>query len=835
MARQTIEVVVKDKTAAALGNIDKRLKTIERNTGTVSKGFGGAASAAKAFVAVLGAREVIQFAARIKDTTAEFQNYRNQLRLITDGQEDLNRVFNLLTQTAKENRTSFGETVDLFTKLRITTEALGIAEERVISVTSKLSQALQVAGADGNTAASVIRQFGQAMASGEVRGDEFRSLVEGLGPALAIMARESGITVGELRKMSQAGELTAQTMFELLENSNSLTNAFQSMDPTISQLETGLSDAFDRALVKLGEVTGFTKAYEKSIMDLTRTFDNFAGTNKLASMSAEELFKAVKDGSVPAKAATEELISRYRDLDNTIRVLGINLDLDFGLQDALGINDQGKQAVADMVNQITKLEKELAKVREETEAATKAEQERIDNINQLLKPYQQYINLGDKFIKQDFGTPLEKANAKLERAKIVLEKLTEAQKKLDESGFNADGYKDLSEQIAGAEKAVAGFAAEVEKLSEKQQEAGTTYADFLANLKKTTKETVTESEFQKKAITDISALYRDGAVSLEYYEAAMKSLNMEEHLGINAKNELIQHIDKLNEKYSAFFNNAEGLARKQALRDIESYKEALDMKLISEEEFASKKLSIEKSLREEILNIEKENQKKLDDLAMASLMRRLRTEQNFVYSSEDQKLIARQEADKKEDALAQEKLKTLQEYEKDRVGFVISSLKDSMQALGQHNKKAFEAAKALAIAEAVMNTYTMAVNSYKSLSVIPVIGPVLGAAAAAAAIATGMAQVSAIRSQQYTGPREKGGPVGMGQSYLVGERGPEIFTPNAGGQITPNNAMGGEVNVNFNITTVDAASFDQLLVERRGTIVGLINQAVERRGRQGVV
>jgi hypothetical protein len=40
-------------------------------------------------------------------------------------------------------------------------------------------------------------------------------------------------------------------------------------------------------------------------------------------------------------------------------------------------------------------------------------------------------------------------------------------------------------------------------------------------------------------------------------------------------------------------------------------------------------------------------------------------------------------------------------------------------------------------------------------------------------------------------PRATGGPVSARDSYLVGERGPEIFTPGAGGFITPNNRLGG--------------------------------------------
>jgi len=40
-----------------------------------------------------------------------------------------------------------------------------------------------------------------------------------------------------------------------------------------------------------------------------------------------------------------------------------------------------------------------------------------------------------------------------------------------------------------------------------------------------------------------------------------------------------------------------------------------------------------------------------------------------------------------------------------------------------------------------------------------------------------------------------GGAVAQGQSYLVGERGAEIFTPNKSGYITPNNKIGGQDSI----------------------------------------
>jgi len=85
--------------------------------------------------------------------------------------------------------------------------------------------------------------------------------------------------------------------------------------------------------------------------------------------------------------------------------------------------------------------------------------------------------------------------------------------------------------------------------------------------------------------------------------------------------------------------------------------------------------------------------------------------------------------------------------------------------------------------------------------------------------------------------RAEGGPVATSQPYVVGEQGPELFIPSTSGTIVPNDmggGMGGNVNVNFNINTVDASGFDELLVGRRNTIVGIINQALAKRGKQGV-
>ena len=82
-----------------------------------------------------------------------------------------------------------------------------------------------------------------------------------------------------------------------------------------------------------------------------------------------------------------------------------------------------------------------------------------------------------------------------------------------------------------------------------------------------------------------------------------------------------------------------------------------------------------------------------------------------------------------------------------------------------------------------------------------------------------------------------GGAVSKGRPVVVGERGPELFVPNQTGQITQSarGTSGGQTTVNFNINTLDASGFDDLLVRNRGTITQIINSAVNERGSKNLI
>ena len=87
----------------------------------------------------------------------------------------------------------------------------------------------------------------------------------------------------------------------------------------------------------------------------------------------------------------------------------------------------------------------------------------------------------------------------------------------------------------------------------------------------------------------------------------------------------------------------------------------------------------------------------------------------------------------------------------------------------------------------------------------------------------------------FAGFFAEGGKIPAGKFGIVGEQGPELI--GGPGTVTPLNttqmttSSEGDVNINFNINTIDARGFDELLVSRRATISGIINQGLNRQGR----
>lgn len=215
----------------------------------------------------LSARAVLEYA----DT---YRRLEGQLKLVTASSGELSTAQERLFTIAQSSRQSFEATITTFARAARAQEQLGVSQEGLFQVTEALNLAVRVGGATAVEASTAIYQLSQAFASGTLQGDEFRTLSEALPGLLDLIAKEMGVTRGELKQLGSEGKITGEII------ARTLTNNLQFLREEAAKLPTTVGQAFTvfgNALLKfIGEAdsaTGVTSTLGAGIILLANNLD----------------------------------------------------------------------------------------------------------------------------------------------------------------------------------------------------------------------------------------------------------------------------------------------------------------------------------------------------------------------------------------------------------------------------------------------------------------------------------------------------------------------------------------------------------------------------------
>ena len=202
----------------------------------------------------------------------EYTSIQNRMKLyITDAQE-LTKVNAKLAQFSIANNVGLRETATLFSRLQPAMQKIGANTAAVTSVVDAFGKSLRIGGATAMEAASATVQFSQAMASGKLAGDEFRSISEASPRFLKAIAEGSGIAAEKLKEMSAAGALTTEVISKaLLKEYPKLIEENKKLGVTLEQGANALKTGFIVAFGEFNEGAGITKALGESMTNLAQS------------------------------------------------------------------------------------------------------------------------------------------------------------------------------------------------------------------------------------------------------------------------------------------------------------------------------------------------------------------------------------------------------------------------------------------------------------------------------------------------------------------------------------------------------------------------------------
>ena len=197
-----------------------------------------------------------------------------RLKLATAGQREFTTAQAALFDIAQRIGVPIQETATLYGKLQQSVRMLGLEQRDALTITESVSQALRISGATTTEAQSALLQFGQALASGVLRGEEFNSVVEN-SPRLALaLADGLNVPIGRLRKLAEEGRLTADVVVNaLIGQKDKLAAEYAQLPQTVGQSFERLRNAFGQWVSKVDESTGLTKKLAEALTLLAANLD----------------------------------------------------------------------------------------------------------------------------------------------------------------------------------------------------------------------------------------------------------------------------------------------------------------------------------------------------------------------------------------------------------------------------------------------------------------------------------------------------------------------------------------------------------------------------------
>ncbi|WP_433949009.1 tape measure protein [Brevundimonas diminuta] len=185
-----------------------------------------------------------------------------------------------LYERAMEARTGVESLTTLFVRISPAIEDMGKAQADALQITESVSKALAVQGATTAETTSATVQLSQALASGVLRGDEFRSLMESAPQLMRYIAQnitidgKTGVAFGQLRALANDGKLGAEAVMEAILKAQAAIEAdFATAPKTAAQGWQVLKDQVTRTVGEISKVTGLQQGVFDFLDGLAKRLD----------------------------------------------------------------------------------------------------------------------------------------------------------------------------------------------------------------------------------------------------------------------------------------------------------------------------------------------------------------------------------------------------------------------------------------------------------------------------------------------------------------------------------------------------------------------------------
>ena len=165
---------------------------------------------------VLAGFATLSFAKSLLDTADAMQSINSQVRQVTSSETEYLSVQRQLLEVANNTRASLESTSSLYVSTSRALKDYGYTQQEILQFTEATNNAMTIGGVQAEQQAAALLQLSQALGSGVLQGDEFKSIAEAAPILLDTIAEYMGKSRAEIKKLGSEGELTADVLFKAI-------------------------------------------------------------------------------------------------------------------------------------------------------------------------------------------------------------------------------------------------------------------------------------------------------------------------------------------------------------------------------------------------------------------------------------------------------------------------------------------------------------------------------------------------------------------------------------------------------------------------------------------
>nr|DAU67762.1 MAG TPA: tail length tape measure protein [Caudoviricetes sp.] len=275
-ARDEFGRFVKSGTSATdtLNGVDNAAKKTGKTFGGLSGSVSGLKTQMTALAGAISVSLIIEWGKRFLEVADNMTQLQARIARLSTDAKTANETFSTLANIASTTGASLSDTTKLWETLTSSLKDAGATNAQVLNLTDTLQKIGRIGGSSTEEMANALRQFGQSIASGTIRAEEFNSILEQMPELARQIAAGLGISMGELRARMLDGKLTAEDALNAIQDRTSVVNAeFEKLPRTMDQAVGSLEVSFSKLVVAVNDATGASKTAVEIIDQLAKYID----------------------------------------------------------------------------------------------------------------------------------------------------------------------------------------------------------------------------------------------------------------------------------------------------------------------------------------------------------------------------------------------------------------------------------------------------------------------------------------------------------------------------------------------------------------------------------